>query len=112
LAPIGVAWGAWIRALAGIACMFPITMRWAKEVPIPAALLAREGIWRPLVIATPVLLYLVFMGLRALDRKAERACISSRIGIAFAVVWSKLLRHRGSGPMRQIDPCPDLRLQS
>jgi O-antigen/teichoic acid export membrane protein len=97
--PIGVAWGTLIGAVAGVACLFPIAIRRAKEVPIPAVLLAREGIWRPLLIATPVLLYLVFMGSQSPSVGSLSAlAMSSLISIAFAVVWGKLPGYRRSGP--------------
>jgi O-antigen/teichoic acid export membrane protein len=58
LGPIGVAWGTLIGAVIAIICLFPLSIRWAREVPIPAWAFFREGILRPLIVATPILLYL------------------------------------------------------
>lgn len=98
LGPIGVAWGTLIAAFIAIVCMFPFTMRWAREVPIPQWHLFREGVLLPLLVATPVLLCLILMNTQGPSPRTLKVLIlSASISVVLAVAWGKLpeiLRNR------------------
>jgi O-antigen/teichoic acid export membrane protein len=92
LGPIGVAWGTLVGALIAIACLFPFSMRKAKEVPIPAWPFFCEGILRPILVAMPVLLYLVFAHSQdSSTRSLKSLALVVGISLTLAVMFGNLL---------------------
>jgi len=91
MGPIGVAWGTLIGALIAIICLFPLSIRRATEVPIRGWIFLREGILLPLLVTTPVLLYLVFLGSQNPKGKSLGVlALSGSISILLAGAYEKL----------------------
>ncbi len=94
LGPIGVALGTLAGAVLGIACTFPITMRWAKEVPILPWPLLREGVLRPLLVALPMLLYVALFNTGCTScRSLKLLVLSAMFSVALALLYGRLLPH-------------------
>lgn len=99
LGSIGVAWGTLIGALLAITSMFPLSMRRAKEVPIPPMQFFREGILRPVLVALPIVIYLLSMGsqnpsTRSLAVLLLTVLASTVFAIMYGEVVSPIVRTR------------------
>jgi O-antigen/teichoic acid export membrane protein len=96
--PIGVAWGTLIGALIAIVCLFPFSMRKAKKVPIPEWLFFHEGILRPILVAMPVLLYLVFTHSQSPSTKSLKSLVLVvGMSLALALIFGNLLSPKSEG---------------
>ncbi|HET6168642.1 MAG TPA: polysaccharide biosynthesis C-terminal domain-containing protein [Terracidiphilus sp.] len=91
LGPIGVAWGTLIGASVSIISIFPFTMRWAKEVPIPALRFFREGILLPLLASSPVILCLILLKTQNPTSKTLKLLVLATVFSVLLAVFSRRL---------------------